>query len=236
MTRKKKQIRSKVDAIFFVSIALTAFVSIGSVRANQTEATEQKNTDHETIPTVAVVTQQTTEPTATATKPTETETPETTPSVTLYNVPLAEDLQLHIIHLCEEPHIDPAIIFGMIYRESNFDASTIGDGGESFGLMQIQPRWHSERMERLGCNDLLDPFQNVAVGIDYLAEMLDRYDGDIHKALVAYNAGAAGAEKHWFSKGEYSSNYSRAVMDKAESVAASAYETECLQNEQTSSL
>lgn len=226
MTRKAKQFKRKADAIFFVSIALTAFVSIGSVRVNQTEATEQQNIDHETTPTVAVGTQQATEPTATETTPTETETPVTTPSVTLYNVPLAEDLQLHIIHLCEETHIDPAIIFGMIYRESTYNANCIGDGGESFGLMQIQPRWHSERMERLGCNDLLDPFQNVAVGIDYLAEMFDRYDGDIHKALVAYNAGAAGAEKHWFSKGEYSSNYSRAVMEKAESVAASAYQKE----------
>ena len=226
MTRKQKRIRKNVEEILLISIALTALVSIGTARAKQPEAAEPQSitTETTTTPTVADTTQQTTEPKAT--EPTETETPVTTPSVTLYNVPLTDDLQLHIIHLCEEMHIEPAIIFGMIHRESNFDASAIGDGGASFGLMQIQPRWHSERMERLGCNDLLDPFQNVTVGIDYFAEMLDRYDGDIHKALVAFNAGATGAEKHWFSKGEYSSDYSRDVMQMAESVAASAYETE----------
>jgi soluble lytic murein transglycosylase-like protein len=44
-------------------------------------------------------------------------------------------------------------------------------------------------MEELGCTNLFDPFQNVTVGVDYLAELLDRY-GDIGKALTAYNRGS----------------------------------------------
>lgn len=107
----------------------------------------------------------------------------------LYDVPLEDELQLHIIETCEAYEVDPAIVLAMIWRESRYNAGAVGDSGNSLGLMQIQPYWHGRRMERLGCEDLLDPYQNVVVGIDYLAESIDRYDGDVAKALVAYNAG-----------------------------------------------
>lgn len=108
----------------------------------------------------------------------------------LYAVPLDAELQLHIIQTCEEHHIDPAIVMAMIWKESRYNPEAVGDGGNSLGLMQIQPYWHGGRMERLGCTDLLDPYQNVVVGINYLAESIDRYDGDVAKGLVAYNQGS----------------------------------------------
>ena len=135
---------------------------------------------------------------------------------TYYNVPLSDDLQDHIALLCEKHHIDPAIVTAMIYRESTYRASVMGDGGKSYGLMQVQKRWHGERMDRLSVDDLLDPFQNVTVGIDILSDLIDSYDGNVEKALVAYNMGASGAYKNLFSKGIYSSKYSRAVLSKAE--------------------
>lgn len=141
--------------------------------------------------------------------------PEEDPKPVLFDVPLSEDLQLHIIHLCEEYHIDPAIILAMIERESRFQSGVIGDNGNSFGLLQIQARWHGARMDKLGVTDLLDPYQNVAVGIDYLAELLGEYE-DLEMALVAYNAGPTGAYNGWFSKGIYSSNYSETVVKTAE--------------------
>ncbi len=134
-----------------------------------------------------------------------------------YDVPLDEELQLFIVRECEKHHIDAAIIMAMIERESEFKADAIGDNGHSHGLMQIQERFHLERMERLGVVDLLDPYQNVQVGIDYLAELLERY-GDIEKALVAYNAGPTGAYNNWFSRGVYSSDYSRAVLESSQTI------------------
>lgn len=106
-----------------------------------------------------------------------------------YGVPLDSDVQEAISRLCDERGVDVWIVLAMIYHESRFNESVIGDNGKSFGLMQIQPRWHRERMDRLGVDDLLDGKQNVAVGIDFLAELLDRYDGDYSKALTAYNRG-----------------------------------------------
>lgn len=124
-----------------------------------------------------------------------------------YDVPLAYELQDYIIRLCEQHHIDPAVVIAMIKRESNFQADAIGDGGDSEGLMQIQKKWHSGRMDRLSCHNLLDPMQNVKVGIDLLAELIDRYDGDVGKALTAYNRG---------SYSGFISNYATAVLATSE--------------------
>ena len=132
---------------------------------------------------------------------------------TFYSVPLSAEIQCCIKTLCEEGGIDPAVIIAMAEVESNYDSEALGDGGNSFGLMQIQPRWHSERMTALGVTNLLDPQQNVKVGIDILAELVAKYDGNIEMALVAYNAGPTGAYRHWFSRGVYTSEYSRKVLE-----------------------
>ena len=164
--------------------------------------------------------QKATRPTTTEIEPQEptSETFQTAPEeqITLYDIPLATDLQLHIISTAEAYGIDPAIIFAIAYRESTFNASIIGDNGNSLGLMQVQPYWHGERMERLGCTDLLDPFQNVTVAVDYLADLLGWYGGDMAKALTAYN------------RGHYAgtvTEYATAVLAIAEELRGTTYES-----------
>jgi soluble lytic murein transglycosylase-like protein len=130
-------------------------------------------------------------------------------AVRLYDVPLDEDLQIYIINLCEEKHIDPAIVMAMAYKESTYRVDAIGDGGKSYGLLQVQPRYHYKRMQELGCTDLLDPYQNVTVAIDYLADQIERY-GDLAKGLTAYNAGSY--------KGKVT-GYAKTVMALAEEMA-----------------
>lgn len=83
--------------------------------------------------------------------------------------------------------------------------------------MQIWRSLHEKKMKKLGVANLYDPRDNVLVGIDILAEKLEKYE-DAEKALIAYNAGDAGAKKHYFSKGIYSSSYSRAVLKIAEEI------------------
>ena len=40
-------------------------------------------------------------------------------------------------------------------------------------------------------------------------------NGDYHKALICYNYGSGGAQKHCFSKGIYQTKYSQKVMKYA---------------------
>lgn len=122
------------------------------------------------------------------------ESQESTEAVSyVYPVPLDAETQISIIQVCEVYHIEPAVVMAMIARESSFIADAIGDNGEAFGLLQVQAKWHQERMDRLGVTDLCDPLQNAAVAVDYLAELIDRGNG-IEWALRAYNAGATGAK------------------------------------------
>lgn len=130
-----------------------------------------------------------------------------------YDIPLDDELQDYIIETSEERGVDPAIIIAMIKRESQFDIDVIGDKGKAFGLMQIHPRWHSDRMEKLGVTDLLDPYQNVTVGIDIMAELLDRGES-VEWALMAYNGGYAHANRH--IKAGTLSGYATDVLEFAE--------------------
>lgn len=132
--------------------------------------------------------------------------------ITYFDVKLDERLQDHIFQLCKEYEVPPRVVFAMIWRESNYNPNCVGDGGNSLGLMQIQQRFHSERMKKLGCMDLTDPYQNVKVGVDFLSEMIDKGKG-IEWALMAYNGGASYANRK-AAAGEVN-QYARSVLDKA---------------------
>ena len=105
-----------------------------------------------------------------------------------YDVPFDLDTQTEIIKICSEYDISYELILGVISVESTFRPGAIGDGGNSFGLMQIQPRWWSNTMAREGVTDLLDPLQNIRCGCAILRYLKNTY-GTEYRALQAYNTG-----------------------------------------------
>lgn len=84
--------------------------------------------------------------------------------------------------------VDPAIVEAIIQEESNGNPNAVGDGGESIGLMQIQPRWHQTKMEELGIVNLYDAQENVILGCAILSDLYDKY-GNYEDALSVYNSG-----------------------------------------------
>lgn len=199
--------RTLVFALASVVVAVLIAVPVVGIRKGSGNASAQViETPSEPVHTVEVVTvvqEVVPEPVAEIVPEAEVET------VTVYDVPLDMELQLFIVRLCEEHHIDASVVMAMIDRESKFDADVIGDNGDALGLMQVQPKWHRERMDKLGVTDLMDPYQNVTVAVDYLAEMLGRGRG-LEWALAAYNAGATGANKG------YGATYANAVLTNSE--------------------
>ncbi|MBF1146844.1 MAG: lytic transglycosylase domain-containing protein [[Eubacterium] sulci] len=104
-------------------------------------------------------------------------------------VPVAQlETNNHIEKTAKRYGLNPNIIKALIEEESGWLSSAEGDNGESVGLMQIQERWHKDRMKRLGVTNLYDSEQNITVGCDILSELLNKY-GNYRDALSAYNSG-----------------------------------------------
>lgn len=126
-----------------------------------------------------------------------------------FGCPLSDDLQKYIYEKCQEYKVDPALVIAVIDVETNgtFDPESKGDYENgiphSFGLMQIWASEHTPRCLRLNAYNLLDPRQNILVGIDFLSELTDHYDGDMDEVLSFYNCDSTG-------------NYARLVKAKAE--------------------
>ena len=100
----------------------------------------------------------------------------------------AEDVKQKdcIEETAESYGISPKLIKAIIEVESGGDANAVGDDGNSVGLMQIQPKWHAQRLKE--GESLLDPRVNVRVGCEILSEIMNKY-GTLDEALTVYNAG-----------------------------------------------
>ena len=154
--------------------------------------------------------------TKTTKQPTKKQSSSSSTSTKLYtNIPLSARFQKYIDGKCKSYGISTNVVMGCIRTESNFQTQIMGDKGKAYGLMQVQKQWHKARMKKVGATNLLDPYDNVAVGIDYLAELYKIYNGNWHKALMAYNGGHAYCKRR-LRMGLVNSPYSRRVMNYAE--------------------
>ena len=154
--------------------------------------------------------------TKTTKQPTKKQSSSSSTSTKLYtNIPLSARFQKYIDGKCKSYGISTNVVMGCIRTESNFQTQIMGDNGKAYGLMQVQKQWHRARMKKVGATNLLDPYDNVAVGIDYLAELYKIYNGNWHKALMAYNGGHAYCKRR-VRAGLVNSPYSRRVMNYAE--------------------
>jgi len=88
-----------------------------------------------------------------------------------------------IAELAARYDVSPALLEAVVWQESRWRPSAVSPAGAR-GLAQLMPGTARE----LGVNPD-DPYANLEGGARYLREQLDRFDGDLEKALAAYNAG-----------------------------------------------
>jgi soluble lytic murein transglycosylase-like protein len=77
-----------------------------------------------------------------------------------------------------------AIVKAIMKVESNFNPKAVSKKG-AMGLMQIMP----ENFKSLQVKNPFNPRENIMAGAWYFKQLLNRFDGKLHLALAAYNAG-----------------------------------------------
>ena len=84
--------------------------------------------------------------------------------------------------------LDPVLAFGLVRTESSFRRTAVSWAG-AVGYTQLMPataRWMEPGVRR---GDLFETDVNLEIGFEYLAYLLNYYEGDIRLALTAYNRG-----------------------------------------------
>jgi soluble lytic murein transglycosylase-like protein len=96
-----------------------------------------------------------------------------------------------IAKAAEKYDLPPGLIRSVMRAESNFEVRAVSRAGAQ-GLMQLMPATARE----LGVRDPFDIDQNIDGGARYLRRMLNRFGGDLKRALSAYNAGPGKVERY----------------------------------------
>jgi soluble lytic murein transglycosylase len=97
-----------------------------------------------------------------------------------------------LIHsIAAENGVDPALVKAIIRAESNFNRHAVSRKGAQ-GLMQLMPGTAG----RYTVGNAFDPAENIQGGVRYLRFLQDRFPGQLHLAVAAYNAGENAVLKH----------------------------------------
>jgi soluble lytic murein transglycosylase-like protein len=87
--------------------------------------------------------------------------------------------------------VEEAIIRAVMHAESAFNPNALSRVGAQ-GLMQLMPA----TADRFGVANAFDPAQNIRGGVQYLAWLLKRFNGDLTLAAAGYNAGEGAVDRH----------------------------------------
>ncbi len=105
--------------------------------------------------------------------------------------PEGSELRALAVEAARRHGLDPDLVLAVISVESGFRPQAVSPKGAQ-GLMQIMPRTAAD----LGVKDAFDPADNLDGGARHLLFLLQLYDGDLERALAAYNAGVGAVSRH----------------------------------------
>jgi soluble lytic murein transglycosylase-like protein len=92
-----------------------------------------------------------------------------------------------LIQQASKGKIDSFLVLGLVRQESGFDARAISRA-KAKGLMQIIPTT-ARRLASQGHKKLLDEKENTKMGVKYLLQLADDFNGSAELVLAGYNAG-----------------------------------------------
>jgi len=101
------------------------------------------------------------------------------------------DIRALAVEAARRHGLDPELVLAVVAVESAFRPDAVSPKGAQ-GLMQLMPA----TARSLDVRDPMDPAANLDGGARYLGSLVARYDGDLDRALAAYNAGPGAVDRH----------------------------------------
>lgn len=130
------------------------------------------------------------------------------------SIEITEEVEFWAEYYGKKYGVCPETIEAVCWVESRCIPSVQSPDKECKGLMQIKPSCHTDRMIRLNARNVFDPANNIKIGTDYLAELMQ--DEDIATALTIYN-GQSESRIEAARHGEYSS-YVKQILKISEAL------------------
>ena len=124
------------------------------------------------------------------------------------------ELAVVIADAAERHGIAREVAFGLVRTESGFSSKATSRVG-AIGLSQLMPRTARWLKPGTTVRQLRDPANNVDIGFGYLRRLIDRYDGDLELALLAYNRGPGTVDRIVRKGGDPDNGYAAAVLRDA---------------------
>jgi soluble lytic murein transglycosylase-like protein len=117
------------------------------------------------------------------------------PRADVFANPLLADrpYQGEVVQAARQHQVDPALVHAVIAVESNYNPHALSHKG-AVGLMQVMP--DTGRRYGVREKELRQPEKNIRAGVQYLAELIDLFEGDLKLALAGYNAGENAVLRH----------------------------------------
>lgn len=103
-----------------------------------------------------------------------------------------------ILKYAQKDQIDPILVLSLTKQESAFDQNARSSSG-AMGLMQMMPFTAIDVDPTLFQMQVVDPEENIRLGVRYLSRLLKKFNGNIALALAGYNAGPTRAAE-WQAK------------------------------------
>lgn len=130
-----------------------------------------------------------------------------------------EEVARAVAEECVTHELDPALVMAVMKVESGFRVNAVSPRGAR-GLMQVMPRVAGELTSgAVDANALEDPATNVRLGATILRSFINEYDGQLPRALAAYNMGSKRLKALLHSDGRLKDGdfrYARLVLSAAE--------------------
>lgn len=126
---------------------------------------------------------------------------------------IGADLAIKIEEIAMAENVDPKVAFEMVRVESGFNRRAVSPVG-AVGFTQLMPATARMMQPGIRRSEMFDTDTNLRLGFRFFRSLLDKYDGNVKLALLAYNRGPGRVDQLLKAGIDPNNGYSKMVLGK----------------------